>query len=163
MDKKEIFLEAIQHNQGLIYKIAAVYTNNSEDRNDLVQEIIFQLWKSFDSFRQRSALTTWMYRVSMNVAILHLKIYKRKLQTVPLDEHILNLEDPSDRSIEEKWQELKAQLNQLNLLDRGIVMLYLEDKSYEEISEITGLSVSNTGTRLSRIKEKLKQQLSKQL
>ncbi|ANE52164.1 RNA polymerase sigma factor [Flavisolibacter tropicus] len=161
MDKKEGFITAIKNNEGLIYKVASIYTNTIEDKNDLVQEIIYQLWRSFDTFDQMASISTWMYRVAMNVAIYHLKVAKRKVQTVPLDEPLLHLQDKNTDELEEKWQWLRAQLNKLNLLDKGIVMLYLEDKSYEEIAQIIGISTSNVGTRLSRIKEKLKNQASK--
>ena len=161
MDKKEIFITAIKNNEGLIYKIAAIYTNDIEDKNDLVQEIIYQLWKSFDSFNQQSTLSTWMYRVAMNVAIYHLKISKRKVLTVPMHTQFLDFHEADNSGIEEKWQAFRQQLNNLNLLDKGIVMLYLESKSYEEIAEIVGISTSNVGTKLSRIKEKLKKQISK--
>jgi RNA polymerase sigma-70 factor (ECF subfamily) len=75
--KKETFIRAIKNNEGLIFKIASVYTNSVDDKNDLVQEIIYQLWKSFDSFNEKSSLSTWMYRVAMNVSIYHLKILKK--------------------------------------------------------------------------------------
>jgi len=161
VDKKERFITAIKNNEGLIYKVASIYTNTIEDKNDLVQEIIYQLWRSFDTFDQKASISTWMYRVAMNVAIYHLKIAKRKVQTVPLDGRLLHLQDKYSDELEEKWQWLRTQLNKLNLLDKGIVMLYLEDKSYEEIAQIIGISTSNVGTRLSRIKEKLKTQASK--
>ncbi len=156
MNKKETFLAAIKSNEGLLYKIASVYTNDVEDRNDLVQEIIYQLWKSFDTFSQKSALSTWIYRVAMNVAIYHLKSTKRRVQTVPIDDQLLNFQDKGKSIEEERWKLLKQYIEMLNLLEKGIVMLYLEDKSYEEIAEITGLSQSNVGTKLSRIKEKLR-------
>ena len=159
MDKKETFITAIKNYEGLVYKIASIYTNGVEDRNDLVQEIIYQLWKSFDSFNHKSGLSTWMYRVAMNVAIYHLKIAKRKVLTVPMDGQFLDVQEVDDNGIEEKWQAFRKQLNKLNLLDKGIVMLYLENKSYEEIAEIIGISVSNVGTKLSRIKGKLKNQI----
>jgi RNA polymerase sigma-70 factor (ECF subfamily) len=162
VDIKDTFIAAIKNNEGLIYKIAAIYTNDMEDRNDLVQEIIYQLWKSFDSFNQKSALSTWMYRVAMNVAIYHLKIAKRSVLTVPISAQSLNVQEIDISEIEEKWRIVRQQLNNLNLLDKGIVMLYLEDKSYEEIAEIIGISTSNVGTKLSRIKEKLKKQIIKQ-
>lgn len=162
MDKKEQFIAAIKNNEGIIYKIAAVYTNTMQDRDDLVQEIIYQLWKSFDSFNQQSSLGTWMYRVAMNVAIYHLKTTKRKITTVPLDEQLLNLHDSDNSETEEKWQTFKQHIDKLNLLDKGIVILYLENKSYEEIGQIIGISTSNVGTKLMRIKEKLKQQILKQ-
>ena len=163
MHKKETFIAAIQKHESLIYKIASVYTNGIEDRNDLVQEIIYQLWKSFGTFNQKSGLSTWMYRVAMNVAIYHLNKAKRKAATVPIDEQLLNFHEAENSETEEKWQLLKQQINHLNLLDKGIVILYLENKSYEEIAEITGISISNVGTKLFRIKEKLKKQIFKQL
>lgn len=161
MDKKEQFVAAIKNNEGLLYKIAAVYTNDAQDRDDLVQEIIYQLWKSFDSFKQQSALSTWIYRVAMNVAIYHLKINKRKISTVPLEAQYQQLHDTDNASTEEKWQLFKKLIDELNLLDKGIVILYLENKTYEEIGQIIGISTSNVGTKLSRIKEKLKQQITK--
>ncbi len=162
MDKKEIFISAIENNKGLIYKVAAVYTNDIQDRKDLVQEIIYQLWKSFDSFNQQSALSTWMYRVAMNVAIYHIKRAKRKVVTVPLEEQLLEFPETDNRVFEEKLQVFRQYLNQLNLLDKGIILLYLEDKSYEEIAQITGISETNVGTKIYRIKEKLKKQITKQ-
>jgi RNA polymerase sigma-70 factor (ECF subfamily) len=163
VDKKEIFITAIKSNEGMIYKIASIYTNSIEDRYDLIQEIIYQLWKSFDSFNQKSSLSTWMYSVAMNVSIYHLKSGKRKVLTVPLEEQLLDFHEADNTGLEEKLQVLRQHLNNLNLLDKGIVMLYLENKSYEEIAQIIGISVSNVGTKISRIKEKLKKQITKHL
>lgn len=162
MDKKDIFITAIKENQSLIYKIASIYTKSIEDRNDLTQEIIYQLWKSFGTFNQKSSLSTWMYRVAMNVAINHLKIAKRKVLTVPLDEQFLDFHEVDNSEIKEKWEVFKQHIDNLNLLDKGIIILYLENKSHEEIAQIIGLSISNVGTKLSRIKEKLKQQILNQ-
>lgn len=161
MDKKETFIAAVKENEGFILKIASVYTNNRDDKNDLVQEIIYQLWKSFDSFNHRSKLSTWIYRVAMNVAINELKVSKKRVLTVPVEEHDFNRCDSDETNVEEQWQLFRRQIEGLNLLDKGIVMLYLEDKSYEEIAEIIGLSPSNVGTKLSRIKEKLRKQILK--
>lgn len=163
MDKKEAFITAIKNNEGLIYKTASIYTNTIEDRNDLVQEIIYQLWKSFDTFNRKSSLSTWMYRVAMNVAIYHLKLSKRKVLTVSMDEQISDHHETDNSEVEEKWEVFRQQISNLNLLDKGIVMLYLDNKSYEEIAEIIGISTSNVGTKLSRIKEKLKKQISKRI
>ncbi len=159
MSKKEAFISAIKENEALIYKVAAIYTNDSEDRNDLVQEIIYQLWKSFDSFDQRSALSTWMYRVAMNVSIYHLKISRRKVSTIPISEEFVELHNSDEDITEERWKLLREHLSKLNLLEKGIVMLYLEGRSYEEMGQILGISTSNVGTKLSRIKEKLKKQI----
>ena len=163
MDKKEIFITAIKNNEGLIYKVASIYTNSAEDRDDLVQEIIYQLWKSFDSFRQQASVSTWMYRIAMNVAIYHLKKAKRKIPIVELDIQDLDFHETDNKEFEEKLQLLRYHLNKLGLLDKGIVMLYLENKSYEEIAQIIGISESNVGTKISRIKEKLRMQITKNL
>lgn len=159
MGKKEDYLAAIHENRDLILKVASLYTNSKEDRNDLVQEIRFQVWKSFDSFQQKSTLRTWMYRIAMNVAINHLKKSKRRIHAVPLDEELNRFHSNDDDGYEKKWQWLKNKISQLNLLEKGIILLYLENRSYEEIAQIIGLSPSNVGTRLSRIKEKLRTQI----
>jgi RNA polymerase sigma factor (sigma-70 family) len=163
VDKKDIFISALKENEGFIYKIASVYTNNTEDRNDLVQEIIYQLWKSFDSFQQKSSLSTWIYRVALNVALYQLKLSKKKILTIPIDERFINSAETDNNENEEKWKIFKEQIDSLNLLDKGIVMLYLDNKSYDEIAEIIGISKSNVGTKILRIKEKLKSQITKNL
>ncbi len=161
MEKKERFIGAIQQHQRLITKVAAFYTDSKDDRDDLVQEIIYNCWKSFDSFQQQSSLSTWMYRVAMNVAIFHLRKNKKNLRSIPIDEQLLNTPDAvGDDAYEEKLKTLQRHIQDLNLLDKGLLMLYLEDRSYEEIAEITGLSPSNVGTRLSRIREKLKRKIT---
>lgn len=159
MDKTQQFLKALNEHKSLIFKIASIYSNNIDDRNDLTQEIIYQFWKSFDNFSQKSSLTTWIYRLAMNVAIYHLKIGKRKIQAVPLDEQIIAFYEVDNEENEEKWLLLKRHIDNLNLLDKGIVVLYLDNKSYEEIGQIVGISTSNVGTKLSRIKDKLKGQI----
>jgi RNA polymerase sigma factor (sigma-70 family) len=163
VDKKQQFLTALIENKGLIFKVAVIYSNSIEDRNDLVQEITYQLWKSFDTFEKKSSLSTWIYRVAMNVSIYHLKNEKRKIKVVPLAEQILDFYEVDDNEVEEKWLLLKQHIDNLNLLDKGIVILYLENKSYEEIGQIIGISASNVGTKLSRIKEKLKELISKKV
>jgi RNA polymerase sigma-70 factor (ECF subfamily) len=104
-----------------------------------------------------------MYKVAMNVAIYHLKIAKRKVLTVPMDGQYLDFQEADNSKFEEKVQAFRKLLDNLNLLDKGIVMLYLENKSYAEIAQIVGVSESNVGTKISRIKEKLRKQITKQL
>ena len=162
MDKKEKFIAAIKENEGFIYKLASAYTNNTDDKHDLVQEIIYQLWKSFQTFSEQSKLSTWIYRVALNVAIYQLKKSRKIISTVPIDKQALNYHEHAGDEMEEKWKIFRQQIENLNLLDKGIVLLYLDDKSYDEIAEITGISLSNVGTKLSRIKEKLRKQILKQ-
>ena len=159
MDLKETFITAIKENEGFIFKIASVYTNNRDDKNDLVQEIIYQLWKSYKSFNHQSSLSTWIYRVALNVAIYQLKVSKKRVLTVPMDGQVLDYYEIDESQIDEKWKVFRQHIDNLNLLDKGIVMLYLDHKSYDQIAEIIGISTSNVGTKLSRIKEKLRTQI----
>ena len=157
MNKDQEFVQLIQENQGLIYKITTIYTRDREEQNDLYQEIVYQTWKSFDQFKKASKPSTWLYRVGMNTAITHLYQSKKKVTAVPLEGLRVEIADEKDPIKEEKITQLYAEIRKLNLLDRGIVFLYLEGKNHEEISEIVGISISNVGTRMSRIKQKLKQ------
>jgi RNA polymerase sigma-70 factor (ECF subfamily) len=163
VDNKKTFIAAIKENEGFIFKIAAVYTNNTDDKNDLVQEIIYQIWKSYASFNQKSSLSTWMYRVALNVAIYQLKVSKKRVSTIPLEKQVLNFPEVDNNETEEKWKLFRMQIDHLNLLDKGIILLYLDNKSYEEIADIVGISTSNVGTKLSRIKEKLRTQILKKV
>ena len=161
MDKREAFTDLIQQHKGLIYKVAALYADNLHDREDMCQEIIYQLWKSYDSFENRSGIGTWMYRVAMNTAINFFKRHKRRLAVESTGREILDYAEPPDADMEERFKAMNDQIKELNLMERGIVMLYLEGRSYEEISEVIGISTSNVGTRLSRIRDKLQKGIAK--
>lgn len=156
MTKEEEFVKLIQDNQGLIYKITTIYSREKEEREDLYQEIIYQTWKSFDHFKKAAKPSTWLYRVGMNTAITHLNKSKRRISAVPLEDVKIQVAESEGLEKDEKIQEMYVQIRKLNLLDRGIIFLYLEGKSHEEIAEISGISVSNVGTRMLRIKQKLK-------
>lgn len=161
MDKKSQFIKVIEENEGLIFKVVILYTNSLQDREDLYQEIVYQLWKSFDTFNEQSKLSTWMYRVAMNTAIYNLKSSKRKVNTIPIDFQTERFAEVLDKTEEEKIKVLYEQIQTLNLLEKGIILLYLEGNSHQEIAPIIGLTTSNVGTKISRIKEKLKSQISK--
>ncbi|MHA4895906.1 RNA polymerase sigma factor [Pedobacter sp. PWIIR3] len=163
MANKDIFIKTVKENEALVYKVASFYTDSKDDRDDLVQEIIYQLWKSFDSFNNKSALTTWMYRVALNTAIVFLKKSKRRVPIEPVREECLEFPDIEDTETEERFKLMQDHIKALNLMEKGIIMLYLEGKSYEEIAVVIGISASNVGTRISRIKDKLKQQIAKRL
>jgi len=156
MDIKQHFTKVIKENEGLIFKITTLYTNSIQDRKDLYQEILYQLWKSFTSFNEQSKLSTWMYRVSLNTAIYHLKQTKRRINTIPIDLETQLFSDDRDKEEEERIKLLYQQIQLLNLLEKGIIILYLDGKSHEEIASIVGISISNVGTRISRIKVKLR-------
>lgn len=156
MEYAKQFVNLIIQHQGLIYKITQVYVDGAEDQKDLYQEIVYQLWKSFGSFKGNSKISTWMYRVAMNTAIAFLNKNKKQIQRISSFE-FPELPDDANTVIEEQTKQLYTAIKQLSLIERGIILLFLEGKSYREISNITGFSESNVGTRMSRIKVKLKQ------
>ncbi|MFZ6009838.1 MAG: RNA polymerase sigma factor [Bacteroidota bacterium] len=158
VDKAE-FVNIIQENEGIIFKISSFYSADEEDQKDLYQEIVYQLYKSFDSFRNESKFSTWMYRIALNTSITHLNKAKRRGNSVPIDQAILNRMDQKDTVTEERIALLYEQIKVLSSVEKGLILLYLEEKSYEEIASITGFTTSNVGTRLNRIKQKLKSQL----
>jgi RNA polymerase sigma factor (sigma-70 family) len=161
MQNRKEFVRIIQENEALIYKVSKVYTNSREDEQDLYQEIIYQLWKSFDSFRNESKISTWMYRIALNTAISNLNKEKRKGTFLPINEWVLNRTDTNDHLHEERFEILYAHIRELSTVEKGIILLYLEGKSYEEIAAITGFTSTNIGTRLGRIKQKIITQIKK--
>ena len=161
MQKQKEFIKVVKENEGIIFKITLVYSSNEEDQKDLYQEIVYQLWKSFDSFRGDSKISTWLYRIALNTSITYLKKEKRNGNRVSLNSVLLNKMDQIDTIMEERIKVLYAQIKKLNTIEKGVVLLYLEGKNYEEIGMITGFTSSNVGTRLNRIKQKLKEQIIK--
>jgi len=160
MQNKAAFIAIIQENEGLIYKVAKVYTDSKEDEEDLYQEIVYQLWRSFPSFRNDAKVSTWMYRIALNTAITHLNKIKKKGDHVPISEAHLNTTDTNDILKEERIEILYTQIKKLDTVEKGIILLYLEGKTYDEIAGITGFTATNVGTRLGRIKQKIISQIN---
>lgn len=161
MRSDEVFTNLIREHQALLFKVTSIYTDNKLDQEDLFQEIVYQLWKYFDSFRNESKISTWMYRVAMNTAITHLKRTKKRHSAIPIVDAVLSVSESKDETYEERLRLLYRYLQLLNPLDKGLMFLLLEGKSYKEIAQITGLGASNVGTRISRIKKKLKINMTK--
>ena len=161
MHNQTEFIRDIKENEGIIYKVTRVYADNTEDQKDLYQEIVYQLWKSYNSFKGESLLSTWMYRIALNTAITHLKKEKKKGVQIEIDDQLLNRKDDIDTETEEKISLLYAQIQDLNVIEKGIILLYLDGKSYDEIAAVTGFTNTNIGTRLARIKQKLKTKINK--
>jgi RNA polymerase sigma-70 factor, ECF subfamily len=160
--KTDLFLSFIHVNKGIIYKVANSYCNNVEDRKDLVQEIIVQLWKSFDNYSDEYKYSTWMYRIALNTAIsFYRKQNRRKDVSNPLSNDILYLVDTGViNEIEENIGFLQQFIAELKEFDRALMLLYLEEKSQKEIGEIMGISMSNVATKVNRIKKILKQKFA---
>ena len=146
------FIGPIQKHQGILHKICFVYSHNNADKEDLYQEIVLQLWKSYPSFRQESKFSTWMYRVALNTAItLNKKASKFKNKAEISDDY--TVEKVDDYSEEIKL--LYKAISKLSKIEKAIVMLWLEQKTYNEIAEIIGISEKNVGVKLVRSKKKL--------
>ena len=161
-DKSDIFLSVIGSNKGILYKVANSYCKDSEDRKDLVQEIIVQLWKSFDNYTNEYKYSTWIYRIALNVAIsFYRKENRRKQVSNPLSDGIINFVDTNvTYEIEENIGFLQQLISELKELDKALTLLYLEEKSHKEIAEIIGISETNVATKIGRIKTLLKQKFS---
>jgi len=151
------FLQIITENQGIIHKVCSIYCDLEEDRRDLFQEIIVQLWKSYPSFRSESKFSTWMYRVALNTAITSFKKDKRQPDKSGISyENIQLAEEIYDTRAEDQIKMLNHAVIQLTGIEKSIILLYLEDKKYEEIAEITGITQNYVRVKMNRIKKKLK-------
>ena len=161
-DKPGIFLSVIQTNKGIVYKVANAYCKNAEDRKDLVQEIMIQLWKSFDKYTGKHKYSTWMYRIALNTAIsFYRKENSRQKISNPLSDGILTFADTNTTGeTEENIGFLQQFISELKELDKALLLLYLEEKSQREIADIMGMSETNVATKIGRIKTILKQKFS---
>lgn len=159
--REQEFTQIIKDHEGVIFKITTLYTDTEDEQKDLYQDIVYQLWKSFEAFRGDAKISTWMYRVALNTALTKLKKEKRSGNKVSIDHIILKQTEQYDIQFEEKLATMYSLIKRLNDLEKGLILLVLEEKKYEEIAIITGLTVSNVGTRISRIKQKLKTQIKK--
>ncbi len=161
MQKREEFISLIKTNEGILYKIAKLYMDDLEDQKDLYQETVFQLWKSFETFEKKSKISTWVYRVALNTAISQLKKEKKRKTKISLDSVFIERLDHIDTIMDERITLLYEHIKKLSLVEKGIILLFLEGKNYKEIGEVTGFSETNIGTRMSRIKQKLKTEIKK--
>jgi RNA polymerase sigma factor (sigma-70 family) len=148
------FLKIVDEHQAIIFKISRMYRDTLEDQEDLFQEIVFQLWKSFPTFRNESKVSTWMYRIALNTAIaLFRKSHLPIVTDARPSELTVQLENDDSSEQEERmyWA-----LRQLNSAEKAIIALYLDDYSYSEIASTIGVTENNVGVRINRIKSKLK-------
>ncbi len=153
---QEQFLQLLNENQGIVRKVCHLYGRNPSDKEDLYQEIVIQLWKSFTSFRGESKFSTWMYRIALNTAISDIRKQNRTVELsfpelLPREEA-----DTADTAKEEQLKQMYTAIQKLSEVEKAIVMLYLEDKSYDEMEEILGISNGNLRVKMNRIKDKLR-------
>jgi RNA polymerase sigma-70 factor (ECF subfamily) len=157
---KEEFLQIISNYQGILHKVNFIYFKNCSDREDNFQEILYQLWKSYPELRNKDSIGSWIYAVSINTSISRLKKkvlieYREELPEL-IDAHDIEEETSRDNN----FKLLLQAISSLNEIDKSIMLLYLEEKSYDEIAEILGISKSNVGVRINRAKELLKKTLN---
>jgi len=158
MENKSIleqeFLSLIKNYERVIYNVCTFYVSETSPLEDLYQEIVLNLWKAFPNFRNESQMSTWIYKVALNTCISDLRRNAKLRQNVPLSisAHIIFEQNTQSSEI----QELYSLIYKLNKIERSIILLWLEEKSYQEIADVTGFSIANVATRLKRTKEKLK-------
>ena len=158
MDTKQLekeFLDMIEAQKRTIYKVCYMYANDQDDLNDLFQETVLNLWKGFPNYRGDSKLTTWVYRIAMNTCITYLRHESHRPQTVPMTANVAS-QMAADEDTEARLQELYRLINRLGKLERALILLWLEERSYQEMADILGLSKANVAVKLNRIREKLR-------
>lgn len=153
------FTKMVKEYRKTIYTVCYFYSKDSEEVNDLYQEILINLWKGFEKFRGESSLKTWIWRVSLNTCNNQERKKKSSVQTIPLsiDIDLYNDDDVQSKQI----QMLYDRINRLDVFDRAIILLWLENMNYQDIANVVGISLSNVTTRLFRIKEQLKSMSNK--
>lgn len=151
---QQTFLDLLNQHMGIARRISQAYQPDADDRADLLQEMIFQLWRSYPSFREQSQFSTWMYRVCLNTALAYQRTAQKK-KIEPLMAHHEQVPDPPSDERQDQINRLFDAIATLSPLNKAIVLLYLDELSYEEIATITGLSKNNVSVRLVRIKKEL--------
>ena len=154
------FLTQLDAHKGILYKVANAYCARREDRSDLIQEMVVELWRAWPRFDGRAAFSTWMHRIAVNVAISVFRGESRRIRdTVPIEEFGMDLA-AADRVLDGESDDLRALhqlIGQLDEINRALILLYLEGYGYEEIADMVGLTPTNVATRINRIKNKLQQ------
>ena len=152
--KEEQFARLVREHKGTIYTVCYMFSQDEDAVNDLFQETLINMWKGIDGFREESKISTWIYRVALNTCLLWERKKKKEVQTVPLSMDINFFEDDDANS--SQVRQLHERIGKLGLVDRAIVMMWLEDMSYDEIGAVLGITAQNVGVKLFRIKEQLK-------
>lgn len=154
------FVTLLEENQNIIHKICRLYTQSEAEHKDLFQEISIQLWKSFDRFEGKSKFSTWMYRVGLNTAITLYRKEKKRIDTYALNDEISRIEvDQYDPVIDEQLNWLYQKIEKFSEIDKALVLLYLEDKKYDEIADTLGITAVNARVKMNRIKQRLKKMI----
>lgn len=161
LEQRQYFQEIIKQHKGILFKVARAYCPNEDDRQDLIQEMMIQIWQSIHRYNDQYKISTWLYRISLNTAIsFYRKNSTRERRFTVLDEKTAQIPTIVKSDNERLLNLLEQFISDLKEIDKALMILYLEDKSHAEIAEILGMSVSNVGTKIGRIKDKLKTRFS---
>jgi RNA polymerase sigma factor (sigma-70 family) len=159
-ETEQQFADQIERHRGILFKVCNLYGTSHEDREDLAQEILVQLWRSFPAFDGRCAFSTWMYRVALNTAISWLRHDSlRRRHIEPAEERWL-VSVPAKETDSEELRSLYGLIDGLDPMQKAMVMLYLDGNSHQEIAEVLGTTASNIATRMNRVKSEWKQQVA---
>lgn len=162
-DQQRAFAALLQRHAGIVFKVANTYARLPEDRDDLAQEIAAQLWRAWPKYDPARSVSTWMYRVALNVAISHVRTQsvRQRHDAVPLDDTLHDLADTSgtDHEDTQHLRLLQSFIARQPPLDRALLLLYLEERSQREIAEILGISESNVSTKIGRLKQRIRDEL----
>ncbi len=156
MKKDFDFVETIEQHRGIIFKVCKMYCPSEEDCNDLYQDIVTQLWKAWHGFRGEAKISTWIYRIALNTAISGFRKQKRNPLKNSLQDDNIHLTTDDKRKKQEDTEMLYMAINRLSKVEKAMVALYLDEVSYEEISDIMGITQNNVRVKMLRIREKLK-------
>lgn len=148
------FQDLLESNHKVVAKVCRIYTDSPEDFEDYYQECVVQLWRSYESFRGASKISTWVYRVCLNVCLTQLRS-KKRIITFP-QENLPEIKIEIDHVLEERMEMLYKAIKLLRESDRAIILLFLDDKSYKDMAEILGITVTNVGAKVNRVKNQLK-------
>lgn len=156
----EFYQEYVENNKAIIYKICKVYSRDEAEFDDYFQEVCLQLWKSREKFNNQSKLSTWIYRITLNVCLTLVRNEKKKGHNTDILEHHLVTNPESQNEKESQLEILYQAIKRLKEVDKGVILLYLEKKSYQEIADITGISMNNVGVKVNRIKNQIKKDIN---
>lgn len=157
-ERQALYLDILDKHKGIVFKVARSYCSNEFDREDLVQEILAQIWRSLDTYNDAFKVTTWMYRVALNVAIsFYRKDKSAAYKHAEMEDRLLTYDMVQESENKESLSALYAFINELNDIDKAVLLMYLEGENQAEIASNLNITISNVSTKISRIKQKLKQ------
>ena len=157
VERHELYLDILEKHKGIVFKVARSYCSNEFDREDLVQEILAQIWRSLDTYNDAFKVTTWMYRVALNVAIsFYRKDKSAAYKHTEVEDRLLTYDMVQESENEQNLSALYAFINELNDIDKAVLLMYLEGENQAEIAANLNITISNVSTKISRIKQKLK-------